>query len=134
MNSDAYRLKLSPRWTRSLKAFLKTHFRKKPDAVDEFNQTIERLVTAILRDPSLNGHGELEGWPHKSFVPGWIFRKVRFHIDALDGAARAVRLMYLEHVERREIVLVWFYSHAEFETRPEPADLARALREATEET
>ena len=28
MNSDGYRLKLSPRWTRSLKAFLKAHFRK----------------------------------------------------------------------------------------------------------
>jgi plasmid stabilization system protein ParE len=133
MNSDGYRLKLSPRWTRSLKAFLKAHFRKKPDAAEAFNKTIERLVAAICRDPTLGGHGELEPWPHKSFVQGWNFRKVRFPLDALDGAARAVRLMYLEHPVDRMVVLVWLYSHAEFETRPSPTELAQALREAFEE-
>lgn len=50
----------------------------------------------------------------------------------LRGAAGQGRLIYLLNTTRKEVTLVWIYTHAEFEKRPPDKSLKRLLREIME--
>ena len=47
----------------------------------------------------------------------------------LRGAAEQGRLIYLLDITKKEVVLVWIYTHAEFEKRPPDQNLKRLLLE-----
>lgn len=70
-----------------------------------------------------------EPWPPKAAEDGQEFRKIYFRMPRLQGAAREGRLMYLVHHAERTVVLLWVYTHAEYEKRPPAQDLATLIRE-----
>jgi hypothetical protein len=45
----------------------------------------------------------------------------------LRGAAKQERLIYLLDVKQQKVMLMWVYTHAEFEKRPPTRDLKRLL-------
>ncbi len=47
----------------------------------------------------------------------------------LRGAAEQGRLIYLLDITKQEVVLLWIYTHAEFEKRPPEQNLKRLLLE-----
>jgi hypothetical protein len=50
----------------------------------------------------------------------------------LHGAAALGRLLYLHDTVKDAVLLVWIYTHAEFETQPPKQDLLQAMLEAME--
>ena len=70
---------------------------------------------------------EEEPWPGPPPGPGCELRKARFWMHRIRGPARAGRLVYLVNIQKREVVLVWLYTHAEFQQRPADVDLQQAL-------
>lgn len=85
---------------------------------------------------------ELCNEPHPSNsafepIPGKIalseeleFRKLRFAIPGLRGASGQGRLMYLINSTQHKIILVWIYTHEEFEGRPDDKSLKVSLQDA----
>ncbi|MGK7891501.1 MAG: hypothetical protein AB4042_19395 [Leptolyngbyaceae cyanobacterium] len=51
-------------------------------------------------------------------------------MPGLQGASACGRLMYLVDRERRLVVPVWIYTHAEFDGRPPDDRLSTELRDA----
>ena len=47
----------------------------------------------------------------------------------LRGSAEQGRLIYLLDITKQEVVLLWIYTHAEFEKRPPDQNLKRLLLE-----
>lgn len=58
------------------------------------------------------------------------FRKLRFAMPGLRGASGQGRLMYLINSTQRKIILVWIYTHEEFEGRPDDKSLKVSLQDA----
>ena len=50
----------------------------------------------------------------------------------LRGAAGQGRLIYLLEFTKKEVIIIWIYTHAEFEKRPPDKNLKRLLLEIME--
>jgi mRNA-degrading endonuclease RelE of RelBE toxin-antitoxin system len=97
-------------------------------------QTFQRFIAQLIEHLCINprpSNSALEPIPGKMSLPQALeFRKLRFAMPNLRGASGQGRLMYLINSEQKAIVLVWIYTHEEFEGRPEEKSLATALQDA----
>jgi hypothetical protein len=67
--------------------------------------------------------GHLERFPQGCSRDGLELWKLEFKMPQLRGAAEQGRLIYLLDFRKKEVVLVWIYTHAEFEKRPPDKNL-----------
>ncbi len=73
-----------------------------------------------------------EPYPKGSSREGYELWKLKFKMPQLRGAAEQGRLIYLLDVRQQEVILIWIYTHAEFEKRPPERDLKRLLLDLIE--
>lgn len=95
-----------------------------------FQALIAQLTGNLCLDPHPS-NSALEPIPRKITLPEELeFRKLRFAMPGLRGASGQGRLMYLVNFVQHSIVLVWIYTHEEFEKRPDEKNLKVALQDA----
>jgi len=59
-------------------------------------------------------------------------RKLEFKMPQLRGVVGQGRLIYLLNTTGKKIIILWIYTHAEFEKRPPEKNLKRLLQEVIE--
>lgn len=91
---------------------------------------ISQLVDELCNEPHPS-NSAFEPIPGKMALSEELeFRKLRFAIPGLRGASGQGRLMYLINSTQHKIILVWIYTHEEFEGRPDDKSLKVALQDA----
>lgn len=130
--SQPSQLRRTENLERSLKDLIKEHYRRNPQAEAKFLTLLEKKLAQLALEGRLGPQCWLEKWPHDAHVEGWELWKHYFGMPGLSGSAGEGRLIYLLSKERREIVLLWIYTHRQFPGRPPDASLATAIREGIE--
>jgi len=97
-------------------------------------QIFQRFIAQILKDLCSTPRppkSALEPLPGKIRLPQeYEFRKLRFAMPGLKGASGQGRLMYLINSAQNLIVLIWIYTHEQFERRPDEKSLEAVLQDA----
>jgi hypothetical protein len=88
-----------------------------------------QLVDELCDEPRPS-NSALEPIPGKMTLEELEFRKLRFTMPGLRGASGQGRLMYLIDSTESKIILVWIYTHKEFEGRPDDKSLKISLHDA----
>lgn len=118
--------------TRNFERWLKKLFKGYKGSRDKqaFQVFIAQLIDSLCVDPRPS-NSAFEPIPGKLALPKELeFRKLRFAMPNLRGASGQGRLMYLIDSGHNAIVLVWIYTHEEFEGRPDEKSLTSVLLEA----
>lgn len=123
--STACQIRRTENFERTLKVLLRSHYRKDRGAERDFLSLLEKKLTALVAGSQLP-HTRPEGWPASSFVEDWQLWKHYFPMPGLSGAAGEGRLIYLLHAKNNALVLLWIYTHKDFEKRP-PDEALRAV-------
>ncbi len=119
---------LTTSFERSLKKLIKRY--KGTKDRQAFQQFISQLLKDLCHDPCPS-NSAIEPLPGKNIIPQeFEFRKLRFIMPGFKGASGQGRLMYLINSEQSLIVLVWIYTHEEFEKRPDDKSLKGSLQDA----
>lgn len=131
--AENYQVKAPPCFQRTLEKAL-AHYKKDPAGQEEL-----RIYLASIADlfctypPKADASARFEPWP-KGFTEetqsSWEFWKIRFSMPRLRGAKGQGRLMLLLSRQEKLILLVWLYTHEDFEGRPPEKSLFQYLREA----
>lgn len=124
---EAYQIKPLEKFESSFEKLIKSHYRKNKRARNSFEELIESFIEELRNNPSSNSISEDEGFPKDCYKPEFQFRKIRFRMPELQGAAKFGRLMYVVHEAQRVVYLVWVYTHEEFAKRPSDDELRRAF-------
>ena len=126
----------SPRYlkvpTRNFERWLKKLIKRYKGSKDKqaFQVFIFQLIDNLCSD-SRPSNSALEPIPGKMALPQELeFRKLRFAMPGLRGASGQGRLMYLINSVQSSIVLVWIYTHEEYEGRPDEKSLEAVLQDA----
>ena len=107
---------------------LKRHYKGERQK-EAFINAIGELVNRLASDPYLP-EANPEPLPRGLVIfDDWKFYKFKFRMPSLAGASGQGRLMYLVSQNQKMIKLVWIYTHAEYEKRPEEKELRVLLRE-----
>ncbi len=125
--SRNYSIRRTPKFEQTLKQLLKSAYPKsKPskELIDGLYLVLEVLST----DPRFESLCRREPSKHLNIPPGCELWKVAFDLPGVRGALQAARIIYLICEARREVILVWAYSHKQFEGRPPHRDLKKALK------
>jgi hypothetical protein len=131
--SEKYRIRLSKNFEKTQTKLIRDRYPKNRKAVIEFTERINKLVTILRVDPRLNPPlGHLEPWPKNMNLAEWEFWKLEFKMPQLRGAAEKGRIIYLLNAALKEVVLIWIYTHAEYEKRPQDKDIKKRLLESIE--
>jgi hypothetical protein len=88
----------------------------------------DALGESLAVEPCLRGSVS-EPWPGSFGRPGWNLRKLKFTMPGLKGASGLGRLLYIVDEQRKEIHLLWIYTHQEFSKQPPTKDLKKAAKE-----
>ncbi|WP_202895817.1 hypothetical protein [Iningainema tapete] len=88
-------------------------------------ELVEDIIAQLRENPGSHPSSEDEGFPKGCYQPVFKFRKIKFGMPELQGAAECGRLMYVIHEEQCIVYLLWVYTHAEFPKRPSDDDLRR---------
>ncbi|NEP61105.1 MAG: hypothetical protein F6K31_29685 [Symploca sp. SIO2G7] len=120
--------------TRNFERWLKRLIKRYKGSGDKqaFQMFISQLIDNLCITPRPS-NSALEPIPGKMILPQELeFRKLRFAMPGLRGASGQGRLMYLINSVRNPIILilVWIYTHEEFEGRPDEKSLQAALQDA----
>lgn len=118
--------------TRNFERWLKKLFKRYKGSRDQqaFQVFIAQLIDGLCLDPRPS-NSAFEPIPGKLALPKELeFRKLRFAMPNLRGASGQGRLIYLIDSVQNAIVLVWIYTHEEFEGRPDEKSLTSVLLEA----
>ncbi|MEP0855555.1 hypothetical protein NDI34_05840 [Trichocoleus sp. DQ-U1] len=117
--------------TRNFKRWLKKLFKRYKGSRDKqaFQVFIAELIDSLCFDPRPS-NSAFEPIPGKMTLPGLEFRKLRFAMPNLRGASGEGRPMYLINSMQNSIVLVWLYTHEEFEDRSDEKSLTSVLQDA----
>lgn len=127
--SGTFQIRFSTNYEETLKNLVRSRYKGNKQGALEFFQVLETIVASLENIPRPKPPlGHLEAWTHKTHEPGWEFWKIDFTMPQLKGSAKKGRLMYLINVDKKEIVLVWIYTHAEFEKRPPDGVLRSVLK------
>lgn len=126
--SDEFQIRLSENFEKELKKLIRSHYRKNKAGLAKFLELIERFIQDLAIKPRFQPPlGHLEPFPQGSSCSGWELWKLEFKMPQLRGAAAQGRLIYLIDTIQKEVVLIWIYTHAEFEKRPPEKNLKRLL-------
>ncbi len=126
--SFPFQIEASSKFQRSYKLLLKRHY-KGDHQKEVFINAIGELVSRLASDPYLS-EANPEPLPRGLVISDdWKFYKCRFRMPSLAGASGQGRLMYLVSQNQKMIKLVWIYTHAEYEKRPEEQELRVLIRE-----
>lgn len=131
--SEQFHIKLSNNFERTQQKLIRDRYRKNQAGLVKFVELIEKFIKFLSLDPRPRPPlGHLEPWPQGSSRDGLELWKLEFKMPQLRGAAEQGRLIYLLDITKKEVVLLWIYTHAEFEKRPPDNNLKRLLREIME--
>lgn len=127
--SQPYSRVATRKFETSLKPLIK-HYRGSKDR-QTFQAFVAQMINDLCSEPRPT-HSSLEPLPGKITLTEELeFRKIRFAmVPRLGGAAGQGRLMYLINSAQSTIILVWIYTHEEFEGRPDARSLRATLQEA----
>ncbi|MEG4282502.1 hypothetical protein QUB68_05190 [Microcoleus sp. A006_D1] len=132
--SEQFHIKLSNKFERSQEELSRVRYRKNPAGLVKFLELIQKLIRILSVAPRPRPPlGHFEQWPKGSSREGWELWKLEFKMPQLQGASGQGRLIYLLDITKQEVVLVWIYTHAEFEKRPPDSSLKRLLRKIIED-
>lgn len=132
-DSGEFQIVLSENFERNYQNLIRERYRKNSTAATEFAALIEQFITVLSVNPRPRPPlGHLEPWPQGSNYPGWELWKLEFKMPQLRGAAGQGRLIYLLETIKKEVIIVWIYTQAEFEKRPPDKNLKRLLIEIME--
>jgi mRNA-degrading endonuclease RelE of RelBE toxin-antitoxin system len=118
--------------TRNFERWLKKLFKRYKGSRDKqaFQVFIAQLTDSLCFNPRPS-NSAFEPIPGKITLSRELeFRKLRFAMPNLRGASGEGRLMYLINSVQNSIVLVWIYTHEEFEGRPDEKSLTSVLQDA----
>lgn len=128
--SEQFHIKLSNNFERTQQKVIRDRYRKNQVGFVKFVELIEKVTKSLSVNPRPNPPlGHLEPWPQSSSRDGFELWKLEFKMPQLRGAAEQGRLIYLLDFTKKEVVLVWIYTHAEYEKRPPDKNLKHLLLE-----
>lgn len=128
--SEQFQIKLSNNFERTQQKLSRDRYRKNQAGLVKFIELIEKFLKILSVDPRPRPPlGHLEPWPKGSSREGLELWKLEFKMPQLRGSAEQGRLIYLLDITKKEVVLLWIYTHAEFEKRPPDNNLKHLLLE-----
>ena len=126
--SKVYSVKQTPKFERSLRELIRSAF-PKSDPPERLMHGLGVIFDLLQSDPRHEAFCRPEPAKHLGVPAGCELWKVRFDLPGVRGALGAARFVYLICEERREVILVWAYSHKQFAKRPPHKDMKKAIRE-----
>lgn len=132
--SEQFQIKLSNNFERTQQKLIRDRYRKNQAGLVKFVELIQKFLRILTVDPRPRPPlGHLEQWPKQwpkgSSREGLELWKLEFKMPQLRGSAEQGRLIYLLDITKKEVVLIWIYTHAEFEKRPPDKNLKHLLLE-----
>lgn len=128
--SEQFHIKLSKNFDKTQQKLIRDRYRKNQAGLVKFVELIQKFIRILSIDPRPRPPlGHLEQWPKGSSREGLELWKLEFKIPQLHGASEQGRLIYLLDITKKEVVLLWIYTHAEFEKRPPDKNLKHLLLE-----
>ena len=128
--SEQFHIKLSKNFDRTQQKLIRDRYRKNQAGLVKFVELLQKFLRILSVDPRPRPPlGHFEPWPKGSSRDGWELWKLEFKMPQLRGSAEQGRLIYLLDITKQEVVLLWIYTHAEFEKRPPDQNLKRLLLE-----
>ncbi|KYC41659.1 hypothetical protein WA1_16580 [Scytonema hofmannii PCC 7110] len=119
-----YQIKRLDKFESSFDKLVKAHYRKNKRARSSFENLIDYFIDELRKNPSFELSDD-ENFPKGCNKIDFQFRKIRFNMPELQGAARYGRLMYIVHEPQHTVYLLWVYTHEEFRKRPGDDELRR---------
>jgi hypothetical protein len=126
---------------RTQQKLLRDRYRKNKTGGDNFVKLIKEIIQELMDHPRLREfvpttggvvRAHLEPFPKGSSREGYELWKLELNMPQLQGGAEKGRLIYLLNVTRKEVTLLWIYTHAEHKKRPPDRELKRFLLEVIE--
>ena len=128
--SEQFHIKLSKNFDKTQQKLIRDRYRKNQAGLVKFVELIQKFLRILSIDPRPRPPlGHLEKCPKGSSREGLELWKLEFKMPQLRGAAEQGRLIYLLDITKKEVVLLWIYTHAEFEKRPPDKNLKHLLLE-----
>jgi len=106
---------------------IKTHYRKNAKKRGEFEELLKDLFKDLEVAPCSLEVSDPQTFPSNTAEQDFEFRKIRFRMPGLQGAARYGRLLFVVCHSKKIVYLVWLYTHVEFpkpKSQPPAKDLA----------
>ncbi|XZN92821.1 MAG: hypothetical protein ACM65M_08325 [Microcoleus sp.] len=126
--SEQFHIKLSKNFDKTQQKLIRDRYRKNQAGLVKFVELIQKFLRILSIDPRPRPPlGHLEQWPKGSSREGLELWKLEFKMPQLHGASEQGRLIYLLDITKKEVVLLWIYTHAEFEKRPPDKNLKHLL-------
>jgi hypothetical protein len=134
--SETFHIRLSDHFERTQEKLINARYRKNRVGRKRFEEVIQQINNSLSENPRLGQFRSLWGgfiradpepFPKGSSREGYELWKLKFKMPQLRGAAEQGRLIYLLNVTQQEVILVWVYTHVEFEKRPPERDLKQLL-------
>jgi hypothetical protein len=127
-DADSFGIAYSTKFESTYSRALRTHYRKNPTDLSEFEESFDKMETDMSLDPYLPGSVRMP-WPGNFGRPDWDLCKLKFNMPGLKGASSLGRLLYLVDRKGKIIHLLWVYTHREYENQPPTKDIRRAVLE-----
>lgn len=134
LGSPKYKVLPTEKFERTLKSFIKDHYKRNEKGETLLKDLLKRFVAQIVHNPrqGVPGLGTCnpESFPNGASRPDWELWKFRFDSPGLSGGPKKGRIIYLISPEN-VVYLVWAYTHEEFKIRPPDTDLAKIMKGLT---
>jgi len=130
-SSALYKIDLTENFKGSLKTLHKNHYGKRNlKNRKAFDDELERLLVQLETSPRSVPFSWPEPWPNGTADPRFDLFKRDFRLPGCSHAAQEGRVMWLVCDSARIVSVIWIYTHAEFEKRPDDKNLKRVLQDA----
>lgn len=122
--SASWRIEHLPSGERSLKRFLKRFKGQQKETQFDYYYT---LIDG-LRESGIHPLASQEPLPGSVSLPQLVeLWKIRFKIPNLSGSLSRLRIIYLRNIEKRMVLIVYVYTHKDYEKRPSDKVLAKLI-------
>jgi hypothetical protein len=126
--SENFQIRLSQRFEKSFQDLIRSRYRGN-DSANDFVEQVQSFIKLLEDSPRQKPPlGHLEPFPKGSSKDGWELWKLEFSMPHLKGSAKKGRLIYLFNSSIKEVELIWIYTHAEFQKRPDDKELKRIIQ------
>ncbi len=130
-SSEKWKVTYTESFKKSFQKILKEHYRKK----EKDKKKLERIFNQILCSFQSSCFPRSNLWkakpepsPKKSLKNCQRLAKVYFNLPGLRGASKEGRLLYLIDKEKKEIKLLYCYTHEEFAKRPPDGFIKKLIK------